>query len=328
MTLDGEPLVTVVIVPRERFHMARESLDDLLEKTDYPHELVYVDGNSPGAVRRHIRRRAREHGFRVVRTSRYLSPNEARNLGRREVGTRYVVFIDNDTLVQRGWLRALVDCAEETDAAIVGPLCLNGPLEAEIIHAAGGEAHIREEDGRRVFVDTHGHAGHLASEVRDQLVRQETELCEFHCMLVRSSALDEVGPLDEGLLCLFEHSDLCMLVRERGGSVWLEPTSVMTYVPPPPLGLSDARFFMLRWSEEWARRTVDHFQAKWDLAPDDPGLTSTINFCSYQRRLLLDGPRRVYRRTLGAGPKWLTNGVVRPLERVVRRSVVRWSGRA
>ena len=37
-----------------------------------------------------------------------------------------------------GWLEALVECAEDTNAAIVAPLYLIGELEDQIIHMAGG----------------------------------------------------------------------------------------------------------------------------------------------------------------------------------------------
>ncbi len=118
-----EPDVTVVVVPRERFSLARRALECLLSETTCPFKLVYVDGASPLAVRGYLEAQARSRGFRLLRSEHHLSPTEARNLGLREVaGTRYVVFIDNDVLVRAGWLEALVGCAEETGAWLVGPM--------------------------------------------------------------------------------------------------------------------------------------------------------------------------------------------------------------
>ena len=69
---------TIVVVPRERFSAARDSLESVLENTEDPFELVYVDGDSPRSLRRWLEGMAEEHGFKLVRRDRYLSPNEAR----------------------------------------------------------------------------------------------------------------------------------------------------------------------------------------------------------------------------------------------------------
>src|SRR5258705_13531358 len=151
----AEPLVTIVIVPRERFSFALTSLDAVYERTSFPFRLVYVDAGSPRAVRRALQRRAADRGFELLRVDRYLTPNAARNLGLHRVHTRYVVFLDNDGLVMPGWLTALVGCAEETGAAVCGPLQLIGDPARELIHIAGGTAGIIERDRRGPFDGVH-----------------------------------------------------------------------------------------------------------------------------------------------------------------------------
>ena len=79
--------VTIISVPRERFSLTERSLEDIHANTRYPFEMIVVDGGSPPRVRRQIDRARERHGFRLLRTDCYLSPNEARNLGLREVET-------------------------------------------------------------------------------------------------------------------------------------------------------------------------------------------------------------------------------------------------
>jgi GT2 family glycosyltransferase len=117
-----EPRITIVVVPRERFSLSARTLESLYAHTTEPFRLVYVDGRSPSRIRRHLEAQARARGFRLVRSDRYLSPNQARNLGLRHVETEYVVFMDNDVLLTPGWLEALVGCADATGAEVVGPL--------------------------------------------------------------------------------------------------------------------------------------------------------------------------------------------------------------
>src|SRR5262245_36224334 len=137
-------LVTIVVSQRERFGDSARSLDSIYEHTDAPFDLVYVDGGSPRYVRNYLATAASERGFKLIRSETFLSPNQARNLGLRHARSRYVVFIDNDVVVSPGWLTPLVACAEETGAAIVGPLvCQGSPLHS-IVHFAGGECGVRD----------------------------------------------------------------------------------------------------------------------------------------------------------------------------------------
>ena len=150
------PDVTLVVVPRERFQMTRRSLESIYATTTFPFALVYVDGGSSAPTRRYLEGQARARGFRLVRTDRYLAPNQARNLGISEAATRYIVFVDNDVLVTSGWLEALVRCAEETGAWVVGPLYCQGELECGEVHMTGGHAHIFDEAGSAGFGKTTG----------------------------------------------------------------------------------------------------------------------------------------------------------------------------
>ena len=143
------PDVTIIVVPREGFRVTGRALEALYERTQYPFSLVYVDTGSPRATRRRLESEARERGFTLIRTERYLTPNQARNLAFAHAKSQYVVSLDNDVLVTPGWLDALVRCAEDTGAAVVGPVTCIGEPEGEIVHSAGGLAHIDDRRGIR-----------------------------------------------------------------------------------------------------------------------------------------------------------------------------------
>jgi GT2 family glycosyltransferase len=265
----SEPLATIVVVPRERFSCARASLESIYEHTDTPFKLVYVDGNSPSKVRCYLEEQAQNRDFKLIRTDYYLYPNQARNLGLASVTTRYVVFIDNDVIVSPGWLQALIDCAEETNAAIVGPLmCQNEPVH-EIVHFAGGESHIFvDKKGRRRLREKMYKQGQRVADVYDKLKRSPTELAEFHCVLVRRSIFDRIGFLDEAFLNTKEHLDFCMSVAKVGESIYFEPACIVTYVPGPPLELTDLHYYMLRWSNAWLLGSLQRMREKWDVVED------------------------------------------------------------
>lgn len=285
MNESKHPPVTVVIVPRERFSLAADSLADVLAKTPPDVPVIVVEGNPPKAVRRALHECA-DHRTRFIASRHYLAPNQARNIGFASVDTPYVAFLDNDVWVEPGWLEALVDCASSTDADVVGPLYRQGRPEDREVHMAGGLAHITERNGRRRVRSSHDFQGKPLDEVLAKVSRCETELAEFHGILIRSDTIRAIGGFDENLLCTREHIDFCMTVRNRGGKVMLEPGSQLTYTRPPPFAWGDLRYFSLRWSEDWTQRTLDHFFEKWDL--DRRQIPQLMTWCKKQRYRFLD----------------------------------------
>jgi GT2 family glycosyltransferase len=262
------PEITIIVTSRERFSFSTESLHSLFAHTDLPYHLVYVDVNSPGAVAAELRSLARERDFTLVRVNQYVSPNHARNIGIRFAAGRYVVFVDNDVEYTDGWLDALVRCAEEEGAWVVGPLYLHGRLEDKSVHMAAGDMQFSGQWGTREFVQTQRHfMKHLDDVPSEELVRQKCDIIEFHCALVRREVLDRVGGMDEGLLTTREHLDFCQRVLDAGGTVYFEPASVVTYRMPPPFALTDLPYFMLRWSDKWTRETLTHFANKYGIKP-------------------------------------------------------------
>lgn len=264
-----KPIVTIVVVPRERFSCTQASLESIYAHTDFPFKLIYVDGNSPAKVRRYLEAQAQEKRFEIIRTNYYLSPNHARNIGLSRVDTKYLVFVDNDVIVSPGWLTALVNCAEETEATVVGPLmCEKQPIHQRV-HFAGGESRVvTDVKGRRHLREKMYKQGHNAVELRPQLKRTQTELAEFHCTLVRREIFDRIGYLDEAMLNTKEHLDFCMTVAQAGGTVYFEPDSLVTYVPGPPLEWTDLHFYMLRWSDAWTLGSLQRLREKWNLSED------------------------------------------------------------
>ncbi len=317
--MGDQALATVVVVPRQRFSQARGALEMLFRNTPAPFPLVYVDGGSPPRLGRWLEGEAARRGFRLIRTPHYLSPNEARNRGAREVRTRYVVFVDNDVLVAPGWLAALVRCAEETGAWVVGPLVCIGRPPFRTVHIAGGLLRLEETPTGRRLVDKHRFGDRPLAEVRPQLRRGPCDFVELHCALVRTEALRRIGPLDEQLLSAAEHFDLALSVTAAGGTLYFEPAATVNYLPARWLRPGDVGFYMLRWSEGWNRASLQRLREKWGLAEDDPFLAGHYAWLTHKRMLVLGPPWQLARRLLG----WRRSlWAARMFERVVTRPLV------
>ncbi|NJP12372.1 MAG: glycosyltransferase [Leptolyngbyaceae cyanobacterium RU_5_1] len=336
MSTQALPDVTIVVVPRERFQFARQSLESLYENTSYPFSLIYVDNNSPAQLRDYLREQAQIKGFQLLRSHRFLSPNQARNLGLSYVQSKYVVFVDNDVIFAPDWLPALVNCAEETGAPVVGSLvCQYQPVH-EIVHCAGGEYMPPDEYARFVKGESTLPTGQpgkwqihektyfqncQVADVRDRLKRQPTGFVEFHSMLVHTQLFEQIGKLDEGFSCTKEYLDFCMTVAQTGGTIYLEPASVVTFLthpPAPALKWSDLPYFMMRWSDAWERQSLLHFQQKWDLA-ENKYFLKRFKKLGRRRREELIHPIVERFNFLGAtSKKWLEKRLV-ALEKILNR---------
>jgi GT2 family glycosyltransferase len=320
-----QPKVTLIVGPRERFSYTRASLESIYADTDYPFDLVFVDVCSPKSVQAYLQQKSQERSFKVLTVNHYISPNQARNVGLRyvleETDSQYVVFIENDVIVKRGWLTQLVACAQETNAAVVGPLTCIGHPAHQVIHNAGGKSYIKTDvkhgQTRRRIKQSAYLTGRAVADVQDQLHRIQCDYVEFHCMLVCTDIFAQTGLLDEGMLATREHIDFCFMVTEAGGTIYSERAAVVTTdtlglasnkaglvawfgkLQLPDFRWSDLPYFMIRWSDRWDRASLDHLRQKWNLE-EDKYFTKRYAGLGGRRHELLIKPL-VERVTLGKG---------------------------
>jgi GT2 family glycosyltransferase len=267
--------VTIVVSPCERYGLAKASLESLYQNTSIPFDLIYVTSAAPSKLVAWIDEQAKTRNFTHLRHREQITPNEARNHGARLAKTTHIAFVDNDVEFAPGWLDRLLACARETGAEVVTPLtCHNTPFHTFIHHVGS----TFTPDPAKFFATPKGERDiedvirlQNARVTDTELVREPTQCCEFHCVLVQRAALQAVGGFDEQMLATRETIDFSMQILERGGVVMFEPSSIVTYLFPTratPIEGTDLAFFAVRWSPEWQRKSLAHFAAKWGLKSD------------------------------------------------------------
>ena len=274
----GLPTVALIVTQRERFSLTEVSLSSILaDYESYPFQLIYVDGNSPPHIQQYLQAQAQQHDFMtVIRREHYLRSNEARNLALPHASDAdYVAFLDNDVVVEKGWLRPLVDCAEAENAAIVAPLILQGdPTSEDIeIHVAGIDTIFRQRKGGKQWFEQKQllYATKLR-ELEQPLHRRKIDSVEFHCILAHRSFMDG-AELDEIFDSLASHTDLCMQATQQGKSVFFEPASRIVFLNPRQItyfNWEDVKFYRYKWDEKAVREIFNRTKRKWNLAGDDP----------------------------------------------------------
>ena len=99
------PTVTIGFVPRERFSRAPDALARILKSTTVPFNLLVVDCNTPRTYWQAMEELLSDrNNVKVIHKDHYLLPNASRNLVVSESKDEFVCLIENDVLVEHGWI--------------------------------------------------------------------------------------------------------------------------------------------------------------------------------------------------------------------------------
>lgn len=323
--------VTVAFVPRETISQTLEMLDTLIAHTEPNFTLIVVAAGYSADLVKALRERVDVVGGRLIEFAAFVTPNEARNAALDLAETDYIAFVDNDVHVDRNWLPPLVACACETGAAIVSPLIFELEPLFSRLHMAGGEARIiARPEGGNIYHDVHHEAHAQDDGCGSAGERRQTELAEFHAVLVDVAWLRSVGGLDPNLLSVSEHWDMCITAVRTGREVFLEPRSRVNYVPPAKPTRDDLRWFAVRWSHEWNEQSIAHLCRKYEMNPEEGSFEGMRWFLNFHRTHRFTSARRSIVRLLGqrlgrAVFNRLALPVLEGLEKPrVRRDLARW----
>lgn len=273
-----DPRVTIIVTERERTSLAERSLESVYADRSEPFHLIYVMNGAPGSVGAFLDRRAGEAGFELITPPQRLWPNQARNLALPHVRTEYVAFIDNDVVVETGWLKTLVACADETGAALVGPLYLwSDGLSEPRIHMAGGTlTEVTTPQGTALH-ERHERLNAPLAE-RAQLQRGACDFLEYHGVLARTNFIRGAGGVSEEIVCVHEHIDLALEAKRMGLPVIFEPAAAITHLAFAPYLASDLAFHRWRWNRDAAESSLSAFLRKWNIVEDGEAMKGVRGF--------------------------------------------------
>ena len=110
----------MVVPTHNRIGLLRELIDGLARCDPAPDEVVVVDDGSSEPVENALGTNGVPFRLRVLRNDTALGPGAARNRGVHASRGRFVLFTDDDCLVDPGWVGALVSRLESENGAQLG----------------------------------------------------------------------------------------------------------------------------------------------------------------------------------------------------------------
>lgn len=276
----ARPVITIVMTFRERWSLTLASVESILANTPPPYRFWFLDVGMPAPLRARLQEVAVPRGMEIVPLGpEDFWPNRARRRIASRIDTRYAVFIDNDALVMSGWLEALVRCADETGAGIVGPLYLWGEdARTDLIHMAGGELRIEREGERNVVRERHRLINARLGDVEHTLKREPCGFAEYHCLLMRSEVVHAPDTFDPDIVCVHEHVHASLVAHELGYRTWMEPAARVNYLAKAPWRLMDLPLARRRWSRAAGEASLRRFARRWNVIDDERSFGDVRNF--------------------------------------------------
>jgi GT2 family glycosyltransferase len=240
--------VASVIVPvHDRAALTRRCLEAVLPSLPAGCEAIVVDDASADDTPRVLSDFG--EAIRTVRLSRNAGFAGACNAGAEAASGETLVFLNNDTEPQPGWLRALLGYAEDhPEAAVVGAKLLY-PKTGAVQHAGV----VFGQDGYPHNLYAGFPPDHPAVD-RPRRLQAVTGAC----LLVRRQAFDRAGGFDTGFANSLEDVDLCLRIGEEGGEVHYCPAAEVVHLESASRG-RESRFeesvslYRRRWRERVRR---------------------------------------------------------------------------
>jgi GT2 family glycosyltransferase/glycosyltransferase involved in cell wall biosynthesis len=203
------PKASIVVVTYNNLDYTRLCLESIYKKTVYPnYEVIVVDNASIDGTVEFLKTFGTGHpNFASIFNEMNEGFASANNRGIAAATGEYIVFLNNDTIVTRGWLSGLINHLRHPQVGIVGPVtnCSGNESRIEVDYQTPGEM---EGFAERY---TRAHEGQTF----------EISMLALFCIAMRRSVIiDEVGLLDERFgIGMFEDDDYALRVKQKGYKV-------------------------------------------------------------------------------------------------------------
>ena len=212
--------VSIVIPLFNKLELTHQCLKAILQNTRYAnYEIIFVDNGSTDETPGYLRK-LKLPNVKLVLNEQNLGFVKGCNKGAELADGEFILFLNNDTRVQPGWLEALVKTMQERpDCGVVG---------SKLIYPDGK----LQEAGGIIFSDGLGWnygRGMNPNDPRFNFVR-EVDYVSGAALMIRKSLWRKIGGFDERFSpAYYEDTDLCFSVRQHGFKVLYQPRSVVVH---------------------------------------------------------------------------------------------------
>ena len=217
---DGShPIQCSIIIPvYNRVGYTFQCLRSLMQQVDRNNEIIVVNNGSRDETHRLLS--YMKDTLTAINNAENLGFVKACNQGAAIARGKYLVFLNNDTVIQPGWLKHLVETVE-ADPAV-------GAVGSMLLYPDGR----LQEAGGIIWKNGDGANYGRGEDPQNRRFRfaREVDYCSAASLLVRTDIFSKLGGFDERYSpAFYEDTDLCFGVRSLGYKVIYQPMSQVVH---------------------------------------------------------------------------------------------------
>ncbi len=210
--------VAVILV---NFHGTQDTIACVqsLRKSAYSEYTIYIVDNASGSG--DVATLSQEcPGATVIANATNVGFAGGNNIGiarALQEGARFILLLNNDTIVEPSLLPGLLGALERNPAAGIAGAKIRYFDRPSTLWFAGG-----------VLNDRSGRGTHIGIGEEDQGQYDQEKFVDFVtgcCLFVRREVIERIGMLDEEYFAYYEDSDFCLRARRAGFQVLFAPSA-------------------------------------------------------------------------------------------------------
>lgn len=207
--------VDVIVCVHNSPDDVRACLESVIAHTTVPHRLIVVDDGSDTPTRDLLRAFADGQPMTLLRNETAGGYTLAANQGLRASTSGYVVLLNSDTIVSKGWDERMLRCARSDDRiGLIGP----------VSNTASWQSVPAIFNDQGDWAENHLPAGwtlpRFAAEIaaRSQRIYPKVGFLNGFCLMIRREVLDDLGLFDEETFAqgYGEENDYCLRATAAG----------------------------------------------------------------------------------------------------------------
>jgi GT2 family glycosyltransferase len=229
---EGGPLVSVLVVSYNVREHLLKALAALKSSSDITTQVLVVDNASSDGSADAVA--AQFPNVSVIRSHSNLGFGKASNVGIEGSNGEFVLLLNPDVMVEQRCIRTLADfMIANSKVGAVSPKLLRPDGKLDLAARRGfptpRAAFYRLTLLSRLFPRSRRFNRYNVGYVPEDQVH-EIDAGTAACLMVRRSAIDQVGAFDPDYFMYGEDLDLCFRLKQGGWKIFYVPTAVATHV--------------------------------------------------------------------------------------------------
>jgi len=219
----NSPFISIIILNYNGKDFLKPCLDSVLSAQYENLEIIIVDNGSTDESVAYIQENYGSiENLTIIKKGKNFGVPEGRNIGLKQARGEYVIFLDNDTIVDKNWIEGFLEAFNVDERIAVAQAKLLSINEKDRFDHAGD------------YLTTFGFLQDRADGAKDtgQFDRVENIFnAKGAAIMIKNSVLKEVGTFDSSYFMYLEETDFCWRIWLAGYRVVFAPKAVVWHEP-------------------------------------------------------------------------------------------------